>query len=273
MPGRSSGPSRCRAPPSCCRDESAPPAGRAPATSAWLPARLPTGPRNAITDVPGIRVGHATVIEGERRSAPASRPSSTTTLFGAARSGPCCGLAVFNGFGKMVGSHPAHRARHDRDAGAADEHAVGLPGRRRAALATCMTRPGLRRGRVAEPGRRRDQRRLPVRHLGPTHHRRSTCAPRLTARPAARWPRAASGPAPAPARSGTRPGSARLPGLRHDHRPGHARRARAGQLRRRADRARHAVPAAGTVPSPGSATGNSCVIVLATDARPRQPRS
>ena len=27
--------------------------------------RLPTGPQNAITDVPGIRVGHTTLIEGE----------------------------------------------------------------------------------------------------------------------------------------------------------------------------------------------------------------
>lgn len=27
--------------------------------------RLPTGPDNAITDVPGIRVGHTTLIEGE----------------------------------------------------------------------------------------------------------------------------------------------------------------------------------------------------------------
>src|SRR6266542_5050855 len=27
--------------------------------------RLPTGPRNAITDVPGVRVGHTTLIHGE----------------------------------------------------------------------------------------------------------------------------------------------------------------------------------------------------------------
>jgi hypothetical protein len=27
---------------------------------------LPTGPRNAIVDVPSVRVGHATVIEGDR---------------------------------------------------------------------------------------------------------------------------------------------------------------------------------------------------------------
>jgi D-aminopeptidase len=26
---------------------------------------MPTGPRNAIVDVPGVRVGHATVIEGD----------------------------------------------------------------------------------------------------------------------------------------------------------------------------------------------------------------
>ncbi|MGH3114459.1 MAG: P1 family peptidase, partial [Gaiellaceae bacterium] len=26
---------------------------------------LPPGPRNAITDVPGVRVGHATIVEGD----------------------------------------------------------------------------------------------------------------------------------------------------------------------------------------------------------------
>jgi D-aminopeptidase len=107
------------------------------------PGRLPTGPANAITDVPGIRVGHATVIEdaGIRtgvtavvhdallpgglqpsalphgalphgalphgalprggslsRDSPAGgrEPVSSGTL--------AAGLSVFNGFGKMVGS-------------------------------------------------------------------------------------------------------------------------------------------------------------------------
>ena len=77
------------------------------------PGRLPTGPANAITDVPGIRVGHATVIEGagirtgvtavvhDDLLPPGAQDHgrhvpSTGTL--------AAGLSVFNGFGKMVGS-------------------------------------------------------------------------------------------------------------------------------------------------------------------------
>jgi D-aminopeptidase len=33
--------------------------------------RFAVGPDNAITDVPGVRVGHTTLITGEGRSAPA----------------------------------------------------------------------------------------------------------------------------------------------------------------------------------------------------------
>jgi D-aminopeptidase len=78
------------------------------------PGRLPTGPANAITDVPGIRVGHATVVEGTgirtgvtalvhdellpRASEPGDSPQPPSTRKLAA------GLSVFNGFGKMVGS-------------------------------------------------------------------------------------------------------------------------------------------------------------------------
>jgi D-aminopeptidase len=72
-----------------------------------VPGRLPTGPANAITDVPGIRVGHATVVEGtgirtgvtalvHDELLPRSEAPGTGTL--------TAGLSVFNGFGKMVGS-------------------------------------------------------------------------------------------------------------------------------------------------------------------------
>ena len=42
--------------------------------------RLPTGPANAITDIEGVRVGHTTLIEGDRLSlfSPA-RTGSTAT--------------------------------------------------------------------------------------------------------------------------------------------------------------------------------------------------
>lgn len=62
---------------------------------------LPTGPVNAITDVPGVRVGHTTLIEGGdiRTGVTAIVPDGATgtrTLN--------AGLAVGNGFGKIVGT-------------------------------------------------------------------------------------------------------------------------------------------------------------------------
>jgi D-aminopeptidase len=70
------------------------------------PGTLPTGPANAITDVPGIRVGHATLIEGSD-----IRTGVTAVvhdvLVGAGPAGQRtlpAGLTVFNGFGKMVGT-------------------------------------------------------------------------------------------------------------------------------------------------------------------------
>jgi D-aminopeptidase len=61
----------------------------------------PTGPLNAITDVAGVRVGHETLIEGEsiRTGVTAIVPDQLTGR----RSLPA-GLAVGNGYGKMVGS-------------------------------------------------------------------------------------------------------------------------------------------------------------------------
>jgi D-aminopeptidase len=97
------------------------PPGRARARDIGVaPGRLPTGAANAITDVPGIRVGHATLIEGtgirtgvtavvhdellphgdEQGRSPQQghtpQPPGTRKL--------AAGLSVFNGFGKMVGS-------------------------------------------------------------------------------------------------------------------------------------------------------------------------
>jgi D-aminopeptidase len=97
------------------------PPGRARAREIGLaPGRLPTGVANAITDVPGIRVGHATLIEGtgirtgvtavvhdellprghDQVDGPqqghSPQPPGTGKL--------TAGLSVFNGFGKMVGS-------------------------------------------------------------------------------------------------------------------------------------------------------------------------
>jgi len=87
------------------------------------PGRLPTGPANAITDVPGIRVGHATVIEGTGIRTGVTAIVHDVLLPGSLQhlrwqhGGPQqgrsreagggtlpAGLSVFNGFGKMVGS-------------------------------------------------------------------------------------------------------------------------------------------------------------------------
>jgi D-aminopeptidase len=66
------------------------------------PGVLPTGPRNAITDVSGVRVGHATLIEGDdiRTGVTALLPHAGN-LFQARVP---AGLAVGNGFGKLAGA-------------------------------------------------------------------------------------------------------------------------------------------------------------------------
>ena len=76
--------------------------GRARARELGLaPGILPTGPANAITDVPGIQVGHATVIEGsDIRTGVTAITHETLHRTGTMPAG----LAVFNGFGKIVGT-------------------------------------------------------------------------------------------------------------------------------------------------------------------------
>lgn len=63
---------------------------------------LPTGPLNAITDVPGVMVGHATVIRGER-----TRTGVTVILPHGGnlfRDKVPAAIFVGNGFGKLMGS-------------------------------------------------------------------------------------------------------------------------------------------------------------------------
>lgn len=66
------------------------------------PGILPTGPQNAITDVPGVRVGHFTLIEGAdiRTGATAVLPHPGNLFQEKAPAG----VAVGNGFGKLMGS-------------------------------------------------------------------------------------------------------------------------------------------------------------------------
>src|SRR5690606_10591194 len=62
---------------------------------------LPTGPLNAIVDVPGVRVGHATVIEGDsvRTGITAILPHGGDLY---ARRVPAA-IHVANGYGKLLG--------------------------------------------------------------------------------------------------------------------------------------------------------------------------
>jgi D-aminopeptidase len=77
--------------------------GRARARDLGMaPGHLPAGPANAITDVIGIRVGHATLVEGADIRTGVTAIVHDHLLSGAAVLP--AGLAVFNGFGKMVGS-------------------------------------------------------------------------------------------------------------------------------------------------------------------------
>ncbi len=66
------------------------------------PGVLPPGPLNAITDVPGVRVGHFTLIAGDdvRTGATAILPHSGSLY----QEKVPAGLAVGNGFGKLAGS-------------------------------------------------------------------------------------------------------------------------------------------------------------------------
>jgi D-aminopeptidase len=66
------------------------------------PGTLEPGPHNAITDVPGVRVGHATIVEGDtiRTGVTAIRPHSGN-LF---RDKVSAGIHIANAFGKLVGS-------------------------------------------------------------------------------------------------------------------------------------------------------------------------
>jgi D-aminopeptidase len=66
------------------------------------PGQLKPGPLNAITDVTGVRVGHATIRESERiRTGATAILAHDGNLF---QDKVPAGLAVLNGFGKLAGS-------------------------------------------------------------------------------------------------------------------------------------------------------------------------
>ncbi len=86
----------------CCLALSAQPSAPRARDLGLAPGRLPPGRWNAITDVPGVRVGHATLIEGQsvRTGVTAVLPHGGN-LF---RDKVPGAVFVFNGFGKLMGS-------------------------------------------------------------------------------------------------------------------------------------------------------------------------
>lgn len=72
------------------------------------PGQLPPGTHNAITDVPGVRVGHVTLWRGEGALRPGEGPVRTGVTAILPGDDPwarrlAAGVEVFNGFGKAVG--------------------------------------------------------------------------------------------------------------------------------------------------------------------------
>jgi D-aminopeptidase len=73
-----------------------------------VPGRLPTGGRNAIIDVPGVRVGHVTLIEGEGDLSPVGPVRTGVTAIvphgeSLYHHKVSAGCYTINGFGKAVG--------------------------------------------------------------------------------------------------------------------------------------------------------------------------
>ena len=70
---------------------------------------MPTGKLNAITDVPGVKVGHVTLIEGEGRLIPGKGPIRTGVTAIVPHGGNiftekvCAAVHIINAFGKSVG--------------------------------------------------------------------------------------------------------------------------------------------------------------------------
>jgi D-aminopeptidase len=73
------------------------------------PGRLPAGPLNAITDVPGVRVGHVTLISGEGPPRPGEGPVRTGVRAILPHEGDlfhepvAAAVHTINGFGKVAG--------------------------------------------------------------------------------------------------------------------------------------------------------------------------
>ena len=84
---------------------------------------LPAGARNSIADVPGVRVGHRTLVHDDIRTGVTALVPHGDNLF---REKPVAAVHVLNGFGKSAGlmqveelgvieAHPSHQHALGRD--------------------------------------------------------------------------------------------------------------------------------------------------------------
>ena len=88
---------------------------------------MPTGPLDAITDVPGVRVGHVTIWHDEpdgiaRTGVTAIVPDDPGEMH---RRPMAAGTAVLNGAGELTGSIEIVERGIARDTDRADRHTVG----------------------------------------------------------------------------------------------------------------------------------------------------
>ena len=99
--------------------------------------RFPTGELNALVDVPGVLVGHRTLVEGERlRTGVTAILPHGGNLYAEKVLGGC---HVVNGYGKAAGLTPARGARNGGEPAAAHEHALGRARCGREGCATCSS--------------------------------------------------------------------------------------------------------------------------------------
>ena len=144
------------------------------------------GRLDAMTDVPGVEVGHTTLISGEGRLVVGKGPVRTGVTVvhprGRGSSDPVFGAwFTLNGNGEMTGTTWLRGERHSRGTRGHHEHAQRRRGpRRHPAVAGHASRHAA----MGPAGGRGDVRRVAQRHQRLSRHSRSTCSPRSTAREA-----------------------------------------------------------------------------------------
>jgi D-aminopeptidase len=114
-------------------DTRSPPGSRMRARAAGVPFRGKPGQWNAITDVAGVEVGYATLIEGEGSLVIGEGPVRTGVTailprgLGQATEGVFAGMATLNGNGEMSGAHWIEEAgRLDGPITLTNTHSCGL---------------------------------------------------------------------------------------------------------------------------------------------------